>query len=42
VYCNFLDLLFERLDRDYGESLWWTTMGEITKHVRARRAEKAS
>jgi hypothetical protein len=42
VYCNFLDLFFERLHRDYGDSLWWTTMGQIAKHLRAQRAEKAS
>jgi hypothetical protein len=42
VYCNFLDLLFERLHREYGESLWWTTMGEIAQRARAQSAEKAS
>ena len=42
IYCNFLDLLFERLHREYGDSLWWTTMGAIAKHLRAERAEKAS
>lgn len=29
VYTNFLDLLFSELERRYGASLWWTTMGEI-------------
>ncbi|HEX5062939.1 MAG TPA: hypothetical protein VFV99_26375, partial [Kofleriaceae bacterium] len=42
VYCNFLDLFFERLHREYGDSLWWTTMGEIAKRLRAQPAEKAS
>jgi hypothetical protein len=43
VYCNFLDLLFERLHREYGDSLWWTTMGGIAAHLRgATSAEKAS
>jgi hypothetical protein len=42
VYCNFLDLFFERLHREYGDSLWWTTMGEMAKLLRAQRAEKAS
>jgi len=42
IYCNFLDLLFERLHREYGDALWWTTMGTIAKHLRAQRAEKAS
>lgn len=42
VYCNFLDLLFDRLHREYGESLWWTTMGQIASQVRMNRAERAS
>lgn len=37
VYCNFLDLLFERLRREYGDALWWTTMGEVARHVRAQQ-----
>ena len=42
VYCNFLDLLFERLHREFGDALWWTTMGRISKNVQTTRAEKAS
>jgi hypothetical protein len=42
VYCNFLDLLFERLHREYGDALWWTTMGEVAARLRAQTAEKAS
>jgi hypothetical protein len=42
VYCNFLDLFFERLHREYGDSLWWTTMGEVAKHLRAQPQERAS
>ena len=42
VYCNFLDLLFDRLEREYGDSLWWTTMGEISRQIRGAHAEKAS
>ncbi len=42
VYCNFLDLLFERLHREYGDALWWTTMGELAASLQASRAEKAS
>lgn len=42
VYCNFLDLLFERLHREYGDSLWWTTMGVLAKHIKTVSAEKAS
>lgn len=42
VYCNLLDLLFSRLEREYGESLWWTTPGEIARAQRAQAAEHAS
>jgi predicted deacetylase len=38
VYCNLLDLLFLRLERDYGESLWWTTPGQIASQLRATMA----
>ncbi len=31
LYCNYLDLLFSQLKQRYGESLWWTTMGEIAE-----------
>ena len=36
LYRNYLDLLFTRLADNYGESLWWTTMGEISERVRNR------
>jgi len=42
VYCNFLDLLFERLQTEYGDALWWTTMGEISNRLKAANKEKAS
>jgi peptidoglycan/xylan/chitin deacetylase (PgdA/CDA1 family) len=29
LYRNYLDLLFARLEDVYGDSLWWTSMGEI-------------
>ena len=32
----------DRLHREYGDALWWTTMGTIAKHLRTQRAEKAS
>lgn len=41
VYCNLLDLLFGRLHREYGDSLWWTTMGELARHIRAVPADRA-
>ena len=42
VYCNLLDLLFGRLEREYGDTLWWTTPGEIATRVRERVMEHAS
>jgi predicted deacetylase len=42
LYRNYLDLLFDKLSRVYGDSLWWTTMGEIARSVRAAQTEKAS
>ncbi len=35
LYCNYLDLLFSTLEQRYGDSLWWTSMGEISKRLRA-------
>ena len=42
TYCNLLDLLFARLDREYGHSLWWTTPGEIARTVRERAISHVS
>lgn len=42
VYCNLLDMLFSRLEHDYGDSLWWTTPGEVAARSRAASAERAS
>lgn len=41
IYCNFLDMVFARLHAEYGDSLWWTTMGEIAERVRAARVDAA-
>ena len=41
TYCNFLDMVFARLRQEYGDSLWWTTMGEIADRVRSARADAA-
>lgn len=35
TYCNYLDLLFSELERRYGDRLWWTSMGEVAKRIRA-------
>lgn len=31
LYRNYLDLIFTRLESMYGDSLWWTSMGEISR-----------
>ena len=34
LYCNYLDTLFSRLEDRYGDSLWWTSMGEISARIK--------
>ena len=34
TYCDFLNDLFTSLRERYGEALWWTCMGEISKRLR--------
>lgn len=41
-YRNYLDVLFTELDRRYGESLWWTSMGELAARWSQLRSEKAT
>lgn len=38
LYCNYLDLLFTKLESDYGDSLWWTSMGEIAERCLSQPA----
>lgn len=35
AYCSLLDRLFDTLDDRFGESLWWTSMGEVADAVHA-------
>ena len=35
LYRNYLDALFAELAARYGESLWWTSMGEIAARLQA-------
>jgi hypothetical protein len=35
LYRNYLDALFGELRRRYGDSLWWTTAGELAARTRA-------
>ena len=34
LYMNYLDVLFTNLENEYGEDLWWTSMGEISDYVK--------
>jgi hypothetical protein len=33
VYMNYLDLLLTRLEDEYGEELWWTSMSEVADRL---------
>jgi Uncharacterized protein conserved in bacteria (DUF2334) len=33
VYFNYLDLLFDKLQREFGDTIWWTTFGEIATRI---------
>ena len=33
LYTNYLDVVLSELETRYGDSLWWTSMGEIATHV---------
>lgn len=38
-YRNYLDRIFSKLENLYGDSLWWTSMGEIAEFVEAKNVE---
>lgn len=40
-YANFLDLLFSRLQAEYGNRLWWTSMGELARTLSVEPLERA-
>lgn len=33
LYMNYLDVLCSELNRRYGDSIWWTTMGQIAERI---------
>ena len=35
AYVNYLDVLFSKIEDQYGEDIWWTTMGEISNFIKA-------
>lgn len=34
LYMNYLDVLFTNLEDQYGDDLWWTSMGEISNYIK--------
>ncbi len=36
VYCNYLDLLFDRIKERFGDQIWWTSMNEVSEHCRGQ------
>lgn len=34
AYMNYLDVLFSTLEDQYGDDIWWTTMGEISNFIK--------
>ncbi|MFL6846180.1 MAG: DUF2334 domain-containing protein [Allosphingosinicella sp.] len=41
LYCNYLDTLFSLLEDRFGDSIWWTSMGEIAARAKARLGARA-
>lgn len=39
TYMNYLDVLLTSLEQEYGDDLWWTSMGEITDHIATKTKE---
>jgi hypothetical protein len=42
LYTNYLDLLFAMLEDRYGDSLWWTSMGEIACMMSKSKAARST
>ena len=37
LYMNYLDILFSIINEKYGDSIWWTSMGEMEKEINKQR-----
>lgn len=33
TYMNYLDTLLTSIEQEYGDAIWWTSMGEISNHL---------
>lgn len=42
LYRSYLDVVFTRLEREYGSALWWTSMGEISDRCMTRSGTQDS
>jgi len=38
IYCAYLERLWRELHRRYGDTLWWTSLEEVTNRCRAMAA----
>jgi hypothetical protein len=39
IYMNYLDMVLTFLENEYGDDLWWTSMGEITDYINQQKRE---
>jgi len=40
VYMNYLDMVLTFLEDEYGDDLWWTSMGEITDYINKQNGNR--
>jgi hypothetical protein len=41
-YCDYLERLFSRLEKRYGDSLWWTSMSDVASRMRSQAGAHAA
>jgi predicted deacetylase len=39
-YANYLDSIFTMIEREYGDRVWWTSMGEISDHIFSSKEDR--
>lgn len=39
TYMDYLDILLSEIDQKYGDTIWWTTMGEISDNTKVNKNE---
>ncbi|HHD15506.1 MAG TPA: DUF2334 domain-containing protein [Euryarchaeota archaeon] len=40
IYSNYLDMVFSRIEREYGGRVWWTSMGKIADRILATSSDR--